>query len=290
MAWKTVYNTDTGLTSVAKVPSNSVFYPDIRTLTGLYAGIHTDSPADGVQFGNGWLSYRNHADHETVDFYVYPLAGSGIEGSLQLQLDYVKKTKTFELSVKPNLPNGEANRFISERICFPEGSVRTFYASEVIDDLYGLCVKKVLLDAHEACRDYIMFHRSNTLEFEIEYAEELEKIKELAEGYGYRFVLADYQDYGKGITVTDGNSAVTGTENRVTFVSAPYGLKAINGDFYHVGAMMGYTAQAYSDPTIRFKSAGDMIGFIREFLETYHSVKETLVAANGRLRYRLLGQ
>lgn len=277
MAWKDIYDSDSKYSSfLAKVPSNSVYYSDPDRLIRLNRYLGLDQYPDGVMFGRGYLYYKNESAFERVSItshFVDESTGGPKNCSVEIRLDHVKRTKMFECSVRPSFNSVNADNYIREHISCPMTvSVKSYYASDVMDDL-TVCIKDVLLETQKAYYDYLKRYQNDTLEFEIEYSDRLEEIKELAEGYGYTFVLEDHEVCGKQFSIMDGENRY-GRNNVLTFVSVPFGLIATKGDFEWFGRLVGYNCDSWASPKTKFTDADAMFKFARDFIEHYHTVKD----------------
>lgn len=287
MAWKDIYDRDDQQYSwhIAKVPSNSIYYSDPDRLVRLKKYLKLDQYPDGVMFGRGYLSYKNESTAERVSittYFVDKSAGGPTNCSVEIQLDYVKRTKMFECSVRPSFNSENADDYIREHISCPmKVSVKSYYASDVADDL-TVCIKDVLLETQKAYYEYLKLYQNNTLEFEIEYSEKLEEIKALAEGYGYTFVLKDHEVCGKEFSILDGENRY-GMNNVLSFVSAPFGLITTKGDFEWFGKLIGYHCDSWASPKSRFTDADALFKFARDFIEHYHTVKDLLNHAHDEM-------
>jgi len=269
MSWKEIYsypNKADRITRLAKVPSNSIYFANPAILKDLYRGIQ-NTAVDSVNFGRGYFWYKNNSLAENLCIHSFWL-DSGSD-SVEIDLDYVKQTKMFEVKLKPSMGSTALNKYIGEHV-----EARTTYASEVNGDLYGF-IKEILWDVQKAYYEYKRQYQNTTLEFELDYSEHIESVKQLCDTYGYRFVLSDSDTHGKEFTIFDGQNR-KGRDNKVTFVSAPCGLIQTDGDFEHVGTILGWNANMYAaDPPVRFKSADDMFDFIKRFLTLYKTIKDS---------------
>ena len=271
MSWRDIYSypdkVDRRTTFLAKVPSNSIYFAKPVILKDLYRGIHTDTAVDCINFGRGYFFYKNTGLTEHLGIYAFWLE-SGSD-SVEIELDYVKQSKMFETKLKSGMGSAALNTYINEHV-----ETRTAYASEVDGDLYGF-IKEILRDVQKAYYEYKKQYQNTTLEFELDYSDHIESVKQLCDTYGYRFVLDDSDTHGKEITIFDGQSR-RGRDNKVSFVSMPFGLMQTNGDFEDVATILGWYAGSYSaDPPVRFKSADDMFDFIKRFLEIYKTIKDS---------------
>ncbi len=286
MAWKDIYDKDTEYSCfVAKVPSNSVYYsnPDMLVRLKRYLGLN--QYPDGVMFGRGYLYYKNGNDFDRVSINSYftdKSTGGPKNCSVEIHLDYIKRTKMFECSVSPSFNSENADNYIREHISCPmKDSVKSYHASDVMDDL-SVCIKDVLLETQKAYYDYLKRYQNDTLEFEIEYSDRLEEIKTLAEGYGYTFVLEDHEVCGKQFSTRDGENRY-GRDNVLSFVSVPFGLITTKGDFECFGRLAGYSCDSYASPRTTFADADAMFKFARDFIEHYHTVKDLMNHAHDAL-------
>ena len=279
MAWKDIYDSDSKYSCfIAKVPSNSVYYSDPDRLIRLKRYLGLDQYPDGVMFGRGYLYYKNENGFERVSItsYFVDKSTSGPRNcSVEIRLDYVKRTKMFECSVRPSFNSENADSYIREHISCPMSvSVKSYYASDVMDDL-TVCIKDVLLETQKAYYDYLRRYQNDTLEFEIEYSDRLEEIKALAEGYGYTFVLGDHEVCGKQFSIMDGEIRY-GRANVLSFVSVPFGLITTKGDFEWFGRLAGYNCGSLASARTKFTDADAMFKFARDFIEHYHTVKDLM--------------
>lgn len=271
MSWREIYsypNKAARVTRLAKVPSNSVYFAKPTILMNLYRGINTDTAVDNVNFGRGYFWYKNHGLTERLNIHVYWLESGN--DYVEIKLDYVKQTKMFEARLKPSMGSTALNTYINEHV-----ETRRAYASEVDGDLYGF-IKVILSDVQKAYYEYKKQYQNTTLEFELDYSDSIESVKQLCDTYGYKFVLGDSDSHGKKFTIFDGQSR-KGRVNQVSFVSAPFGLMTSDGDFEHVGSILGWYVRSYeTDPPVRFKSADDMFDFIKRFLALYKTIKDSV--------------
>lgn len=271
MSWRDIYSYPDKagrITWLAKVPSNSIYFAEPTVLKNFYRGIHTDTAVDNINFGRGYFQYKNTSLTEHLGIHAFWLE-SGSD-SVEIELDYAKQSKMFVANLKSSMGSTALNTYINEHV-----ETRTTYASDVDGDLYGF-IKEILRDVQKAYYEYKRQYQNTTLEFELDYSDHIESVKQLCDTYGYRFVLGDSDTHGKEITIFDRQSR-RGRDNKVSFVSAPFGLMQTDGDFEDVATILGWYAGSYaSDPPVRFKSADDMFDFIKRFLELYKTVKDSV--------------
>ena len=287
MAWKEIYNPGSS-SFIAKVPSNSIYYNKPKMLIDLYRACRNDKPVGDLKFGNGWLSYKNTGTHETMEVYLYLLdkVFKGLQNSsISIHFDYNKQTKMYDYYLVPSMCCHAATSYVKEHIKCPKENEQHVYASEVGEDLFGY-IKGIILDVQKAIYDYVMVYENENLEFEIEYAEDIEKIKELATSLGYTFYFGDHDTNGKEIAILDDKS-LNGYDNKIEFVSSPCGLCKTGGDFEYVASIMGYKTE-YTEPKFKFKSPMDMFSFIKDMLILYHEVKTKLLSVRPQFEEHLL--
>jgi hypothetical protein len=287
MAWKDIYNPGSS-SFIAKVPSNSIYYNKPKMLIDLYQACRNDKPVGELKFGNGWLNYKNTGTHETLEVYLYLLdrVFKGFNNSsFSLHFDYNKRTKMYDYYLVPSMGCQAATNYVKEHIKCPKSNEQHVYASEVGEDLFGY-IKGIILDVQKAIYEYVMIYENGNLEFEIEYAEDIEKIKELAISLGYTFYFGDHDTCGKEIAILDDKS-LSGYDNKIEFVSSPYGLMKTEGDFKYVASIMGYKANS-GEAEFKFKSPNDMFSFIKDMLIQYHDVKTKLLSVRHQLEEHLL--
>lgn len=270
MSWREIYsypNNADRATRLAKVPSNSIYFANPTILMNLYRGINTNTAVDNVNFGRGYFWYKNKGLTEHLTIHAFWLESGS--NSVEIELDYVKRSKMFVANLKSNMGSTALNKYMNEHV-----EIRTAYASDVDGDLYGF-IKVILCDAQKVYYEYQKQFHNTTLEFELDYSDHIESVKQLCDTYGYRFVLSDSDTHGKEITIFDGQSR-KGRDNKVSFVSAPFGLMISDGDFEHVGTILGWYAGSYApDPPVQFKSADNMFDFIKRFLTLYKTIKDS---------------
>lgn len=278
MAWKEIY-VPNGMHLIAKVPSNSIYYNDSNILINLYNSIHSRTPNNGLNFGNGYMYYTNTSDYESLNIHLYSLIKDIPElytdVSMEIVLNHIKKTNMFEYYVNPSMGARHATNAISSMISCPAKSKKIIYVSEVIDDLYGL-VHKLAIETQEAMFKYYKRFKNKVLEFDIEYAEELEKIKSLVESAGCRFVIMDDQKYGKELCIIKDSEKVGG-DSKIVFVTIPYGIQRYDGDFEHICKLLDY--ESGSEPRVRFANAKEMLNFIMKVFKLYVETRNHMDAA-----------
>lgn len=287
MAWKDIYNPGSS-SFIAKVPSNSIYYDKPKMLIDLYQACRNDKPVGELKFGNGWLNYKNTGTHETLEVYLYLLdrVVGLYNSSFSLHFDYNKQTKMYDYYLVPSMGCQAATNYVKEHIKCPKENVQHVYASEVGEDLFGY-IKGIILDVQKVLYDYVMIYENRNLEFEIEYVEDIEKIKELVTSLGYRFYLGDHDTCGKEIAILDDNKSLNGYDNKIEFVSSPCGLIKTAGDFEYVASIMGYKAE-YGEVKFKFKSPNDMFSFIKDMLIQYHEVKTKLLSVRPQFEEHIL--
>lgn len=269
MAWKEIY-VPNNVHLIAKVPSNSIYYHDSNILINLYNSINSSTPNNGLSFGNGYMYYTNKGDYESLNIHLYSLIKDIPElytdVSMEIVLTNIKRTKMFEYYVKPSMGSWHATNAVSSMISCPAKSRKTIYVSEVIDDLYGL-VHKLAIETQEAMFKYYKGFKNKVLEFDIEYADELEEIKSLVESVGCRFVIMDDQKYGKELCIIK-DSETASRDSKIEFVTIPYGIQGYDGDFEYICKLLGYES-AIGEPRVRFANAKEMLNFIRKVFKLY---------------------
>ncbi len=287
MAWKEIY-TEKG-NYIAKVPSNSIYYNNTALLKSMYEACRNEQQESGLIFGNGWLSYKNTGTHETLELNVYlteKLLPTLTTSRCTLHFDYNKKTKMFDYYLVPSMCSAAMTKYIAEHIKFNKGNEQHVYASEILDNPWNY-IKELFFEVQQATYDYVKIYKNDTLEFEIEYAEDIEKIKELATSLGYRFYLGDDDTCGKEIAILDGES-LNGYDNKIEFVTSPCGLMKTGGDFEYVASIMGYKADFGSNLNFKFKTPNDMFSFIKDMLNLYHEVTTKLLNVRPQFEEHLI--
>lgn len=286
MAWKEIYSEKGNF--IAKVPSNSIYYNNTALLKSMYNECRNEQQESGLMFGNGYLSYKNTGSHETLEISLYLIEKvfpSYNSSRCTLHFDYNKKTKMFDYYLVPSMSCEAMTNYVLEHIKFTKGNEQHVYASEIMDNPWNY-IKKLLFEVQQVSYDYIKIYKNNTLEFEIEYVEDIEKVKELATSLGYTFYLGDHDTCGKEIAILDDKS-LNGYDNKIEFVSSPCGLRKTEGDFEYVASIMGYKAD-YRDHRLKFKSPKDMFSFIKDMLIQYHDVKTKLLSVRPQFEEHFL--
>lgn len=288
MAWKEIYSEKNNF--IAKVPSNSIYYDKPKILTDLYNACQNKESNAEIMFGNGWLNYKNTGTHETLEVNMYfivqdPMYTGFRNSSFALHFDYNKQTKMYDYYLSPSMSCQALTNYIKEHIKCPKGNEQHVYASEVGEDLYGY-IKEIIQDVQKAFHDYFIIYHNGKLEFEIDHAEDLAQIKELAESFGYMFHCDDHENLGKEISILDGTS-LSGYDNQIKFVTSPCSLHTTDGDFKYVTGILGYNVE-YSGPKFKFKSTEDMFSFIKDILIQYHEVKTKLLSVHPQFKKRLI--
>lgn len=286
MAWKEIYSEKGNF--IATVPTNSIYYNNTALLKSMYNECRNEQQENGLMFGNGWLSYKNTGSHETLEIClcliekVFPSYNSS---RCTLHFDYNKKTKMFDYYLVPSMSCEAMTNYVLEHIKFTKGNEQHVYASEIMDNPWNY-IKKLLFEVQQVSYDYMKIYKNNTLEFEIEYVEDIEKVKELATSLGYTFYLGDHDTCGKEIAILDDKS-LNGYDNKIEFVSSPCGLERTGGDFEYVASIMGYKVD-YGDHRLKFKSPKDMFSFIKDMLIQYHDVKTKLLSVRPQFEEHFL--
>lgn len=282
MAWKEIYSEKGNY--IAKVPSNSIYYSNPGLLKSMYNECRNEQQENGLMFGNGYLSYKNTGSHETLEINLYLIEKvfpSYNSSRCTLHFDYNKTTKMFDYYLVPSMSCEAMTNYVLEHIKFNKDNVQHVYASEIMDNPWNY-IKKLLFEVQQVSYDYIKIYKNNTLEFEIEYVEDLENVKELATSLGYTFYLGDHDTCGKEIAILDDKS-LNGYDNKIEFVSSPCGLERTGGDFEYVASIMGYKVD-YGDHRLKFKSPKDMFSFIKDMLIQYHEVKTKLLSVRPQFQ------
>lgn len=286
MAWKEIYSEKGNF--IAKVPSNSIYYSNPGLLKSMYESCRNEKQENGLMFGNGWLNYKNTGSHETLEISLYlieKLFPSYNSSRCSLHFDYNKTTKMFDYYLVPSMSCEAMTNYVLEHIKFTKDNEQHVYASEIMDNPWNY-IKKLLFEVQQVSYDYMKIYKNNTLEFEIEYVEDLEKVKELATSLGYTFYLGDHDTCGKEIAILDDKS-LNGYDNKIEFVSSPCGLERTGGDFEYVASIMGYKVD-YGDHRLKFKSPKDMFSFIKDMLIQYHEVKTKLLSVRPQFQEHFL--
>lgn len=286
MAWKEIYSEKGNF--IAKVPSNSIYYNNTALLKSMYNECRNEQQENGLMFGNGWLSYKNTGSHETLEINLYLIEKvfpSYNSSRCTLHFDYNKTTKMFDYYLVPSMSCEAMTNYVLEHIKFTKGNEQHVYASEIMDNPWNY-IKKLLFEVQQVSYDYMKIYKNNTLEFEIEYMEDIEKVKELATSLGYTFYLGDHDTCGKEIAILDDKS-LNGYDNKIEFVSSPCGLERTGGDFEYVASIMGYKVD-YGDHRLKFKSPKDMFSFIKDMLIQYHEVKTKLLSVRPQFEEHFL--
>lgn len=287
MAWKEIY-TEKG-NYIAKVPSNSIYYRNPELLKSIHNACRNVRQEDGLMFGNGWLSYKNTGTHETLEIYLYMtenLLPTLTNSRCSLHFDYNKKTKMFDYFMVPSMCSEAMTKYVVEHIKFNKNNEQHVYASEIMDNPWNY-IKELFFEVQQVTYDYIRLYKNDTLEFEIEYAEDIEKVKELTTSLGYRFHLGDHDTCGKEIAILDDDESLNGYDNKIEFVSSPCGLRCTEGDFEYVASIMGYKANS-GESKFKFKTPNDMFSFIKDMLNLYHEVKTKLLSVRPQFQEHLL--
>lgn len=286
MAWKEIYSEKGNF--IAKVPSNSIYYSNPGLLKSMYESCRNEHQESGLMFGNGWLNYKNTGSHETLEINLYLIEKvfpSYNSSRCTLHFDYNKTTKMFDYYLVPSMSCEAMTNYVLEHIKFNKDNEQHVYASEIMDNPWNY-IKKLLFEVQQVSYDYMKIYKNNTLEFEIEYVEDLEKVKELATSLGYTFYLGDHDTCGKEIAILDDKS-LNGYDNKIEFVSSPCGLERTGGDFEYVASIMGYKVD-YGDHRLKFKSPKDMFSFIKDMLIQYHEVKTKLLSVRPQFEEHFL--
>ena len=287
MAWKEIYSEKGNF--IAKVPSNSIYYSNPGLLKSMYESCRNAQQEDGLMFGNGWLSYKNTGTYETLEINVYlteKLLPVLTNSRCTLHFDYNKKTKMFDYYLTASMCCTAMTNYVLEHIKFNKNNEQHVYASEIMGNLWDY-IKNLFFEVQQAVYDYVKIYKNNTLEFEIEYVEDIEKVKELTTSLGYRFYFGDHDVYGKEIAILDDNTSLNGYDNKIEFVSSPCGLRKTEGDFEYVASIMGYKAD-HGEAKFKFKSPKDMFSFIKDMLIQYHEVKTKLLSVRPQFEEHLL--
>lgn len=288
MAWKKIYSEKNNF--IAKVPSNSIYYDKPKMLTDLYKACQNKESDGALKFGSGWLGYKNTGTHETLEVNMYFIDPDKMfEGfrnsSFVLHFDYNKQTKMYDYYLVPSMSCQALTDYIKGHIKCPKDNEQHVYASEVGENLYGY-IEGIILDVQKAFLDYFVIYRNGSLEFEIDHAEDIAQIKELAESLGYTFHCGDHENLGKKISVLDGKS-LSGYDNEIAIVTSPCSLYTTAGDFKYVAGIMGYNIE-YSGPRFKFKTTEDMFSFIKDMLIQYHEVKTKLLSVRPQFKTCLI--
>lgn len=287
MAWKTIYSEKNNF--IAKVPSNSIYYNKPNMLTDLYQACQ-NKEANVIKFGNGWLSYKNTNTHETLEVNMYFIDPDKMfEGfrnsSFVLHFDYNKQMKMYDYYLEPSMSSTAATDYIKEHIKCTKDNEQHVYASEVGEDLFGY-IKGIILDVQKAFNEYFVIYSNGRLEFEIDHAEDIEQIKELATKFGYTFHFSDHDNLGKKITILD-DKCLSGYDSEIAFVTSPCSLYTTYGDFKYFAGILGYSIE-HSSPKFKFKSAEDMFSFAKDILIQYHEVKAKMLSFRPQLEERII--
>ena len=286
MAWREIYSDNNNY--IAKVPSNSIYYHRPELLKTIYNACRYDCKVSGFIFGNGWLDYKNTGTHETLEINVYvteklfPIYDSS---RCTLHFDYNKKMKMFDYYLVPRMSSEAMTKYVKEHIKFNKDNEQHVYASEIMDNLWDY-IKGLFLEVQQVAYDYMKIYKNDTLEFEIEYSEAIEEIKELTTSLGYTFYYGDHDTSGKEIAILD-DKGLNGYDNKIEFVSSPCKLDKTEGDFEYVASIMGYKAD-YNCGKFKFKSPNDMFSFIKDMLNLYHEVKTKLLSARPQCEEYLI--
>lgn len=281
MAWKEIH-VQNGVH--LKVPSNSIYYHDSNILINLYKSINSSTPTDGLYFGRGYMYYTNMSEIESLNIHLYSIITDVPElrtdVSIEIVLNHIKKTKMFEYYVKPHMGTEYASNAICSMISCSAKSKKTVYVSEVIDDLYGL-VHKLAIETQDAMYKYCKGFKNKVLEFDIEYAEELEEIKSLIESVGCRFIISDDQNYGKELCIIK-DSETAGGDSKIEFVTIPGKIRRYNGDFEYICKLLRY------DTGVRFENAKELLNFIRKIFKLYVETRNHMDAAKPELNKHVI--
>lgn len=281
MAWKEIH-VPNGVH--LKVPSNSIYYHDSSILINLYNSISNSTPKNGLSFGRGYMYYTNTSDYESLNIRLYSLIKDIPElctdVSIEIELNHIKKTKMFEYDVKPIMGAWHASNAVNSMISCSVKSKKTVYVSEVIDDLYGL-VYKLAIETQEAMFKYYREYKNEVLEFDIEYAEELEEIKSLVESVGCRFVISDDQKYGKELCIIK-DAETAGSDSRIEFVTIPSKIQRYDGDFSYICKLLKY------DTGTRFENPKEMLNFIRKIFKLYVETRNHMDAVKPELNKHVI--
>ena len=259
-------------------------------LIDLYQACRNNKPTDVLKFGNGWLNYKNTGTHETLEVYLYFIDSYQLyvgfhNSSLSLHFDYNKQTKMYDYYLVPSMSCQAATDYINGHIKCSKGNIQHVYASEVGEELYGY-IEGIICEVQKAFYEYFMIYNNGTLEFEIDHAEDIEKLKKLATSFGYTFYFGDHENLGKEIAILDERS-LSSYDNKIEFVTSPCSLCKTEGDFKFVASILGYKAE-YGEPKFKFKSSEDMFSFIKEMLIQYHEVKTKLLSVRPQLEEHLI--
>lgn len=283
MAWKEIHVPNCGHL-IVKVPSNSIYYNDPNIIINLYKSISNSTPNNGLSFGRGYMYYTNTSEYESLNIHLYSLIKDVPElrtdVSIEIVLNHIKKNKMFEYYVKPSMGAGHASNAINSMISCSAKSKKTVYVSEVIDDLYGL-VHKLAIETQEAMFRYYKEYKNEVLEFDIEYAEELEEIKSLVESAGCRFVISDDQRYGKELCIIK-DSETAGGDSKIEFVTIPGKIQRYDGDFSYISKLLRY------DTGTRFENAKEMLNFIRKVFKLYVETRNHMDAVKPELNKHVI--
>jgi hypothetical protein len=186
----------------------------------------------------------------------------------------------FEYYVKPHMGVEHASNAICSMISCSAKSKKTVYVSEVIDDLYGL-VHKLAIETQDAMYKYCKGFKNKVLEFDIEYAEELEKIKSFVESVGCRFVISDDQNYGKELCIIK-DSETAGGDSKIEFVTIPGKILRYDGDFEHICKLLRY------DTGVQFENAKELLNFIRKIFKLYVETRNHMDAVKPELNKHVI--
>jgi hypothetical protein len=289
MAWKEIYMPNS-VHRVAKVPSNSIYYNDPNILINLYDSIKSGTPNNGLNFGNGYMYYTNTGDYESLniqlDSLIKDIPELCTDVSMEIVLKHIKKIKMFEYYVKPNMRSWHAMNTVISMISCSKESRKTIYVSEVINDLYGF-IHKLAVETQEAMFKYYKGFKNNVLEFDIEYAEELEEIKSLVESAGCRFVILDDQNYGKELCIIK-DSKPSRHDSEIKFVTIPYGILWYDGDFEYICKLLGYEPAIIDKPSVGFENAKEMFNFIRKVFKLYVETRNHMDAVIPELNKHVI--
>lgn len=281
MAWKEIHVPNGGH---LKVPSNSIYYNDTSILINLYKSINSSTPTDGLYFGRGYMYYTNTSEYESLNIHLYSIITDVPElrtdVSIEIVLNHIKKTKMFEYYVKPHMGVGHASNAICSMISCSAKFKKTVYVSEVIDDLYGL-VHKLAIETQDAMYKYCKGFKNKVLEFDIEYAEELEEIKSLIESVGCRFVISDDQNYGKELCIIK-DSETAGGDSKIEFVTIPSKILRYDGDFEYICKLLRY------DTGVQFENAKELLNFIRKIFKLYVETRNHMDAVKPELNKHVI--
>lgn len=288
MAWREIYSLNM-TTLVAKVPSNSVYYDNTACLANLYDRVRNDKPTDGVPFGGGWLSYKNEAGFECLKITVYNKSGLFDIGnaSVEVHMDYDKKSRVYQYYVKLSLCNDGANDYVREHMDFcDEQKPKTVHVSDLNGDLWEF-IKGLLMTVQNAYQEYYKIYKNELLAFNIDNMESIGELKDFVEKLGYRIEVTEDKTDGNIICIHD-DADLTFVSSDISFVTMPVcHIWKTNGYFDRIYEILGYKPSYSSRNAYRFKDPKDMFEFIKKFISCYKEVQDRTTAAKQELRQYL---